>query len=350
MAERTGLEPATSGVTGRRSNQLNYRSNGFREENQTKPVSISPQPENQPDLAAIPLSAGNLPLEPVAGMGLPSGRNPMKIGLWPGSPFPVIVADNRFCRGAVSTYGAHVLSFVPRGGREVLMVSAASEWREGAPIRGGVPVCWPWFGGAGAPAHGTARRQYWNLVAAATEPDGSETVTLELEVAEPHPLRAVFSVRFGAALTMALETANRGPTDFTLSQALHTYLALGDIRQASLVGLENAAYVDTVGGRNALVEGAPGPLVIAAETDRVYQSTAEVVVTDPVIGRAIHVSKRGSDETVVWNPWVDKARRMPDFGDGEYPSMLCVEAANVRGLVVPPAGNHRLEQTVRVDG
>jgi len=274
----------------------------------------------------------------------------MNIETWPGSPFPVIVADNRFCRGAVSTYGAHVLSFVPQGGREVLMVSAASEWREGAPIRGGVPVCWPWFGGVGTPAHGIARRQYWNLVSATAEPDGSETVTMELEVADPHPLRAVFTVRFGAGLTMALETANRGGTDFTLSQALHTYLAVGDIRRASLAGLEDAAYVDTVGGRNTLVAGAPGALVFDGETDRVYQSTADVVVSDPVLGRTLHVSKRGSDETVVWNPWVDKARRMPDFGDDEYPSMLCVEAANVRGLVLPAGGIHRLEQTVLVGG
>lgn len=264
----------------------------------------------------------------------------------------------------VYLHGAHVTAWQPRGHAPVLWLSEHSRFRPGTAIRGGVPLCFPWFGphptDAGAPAHGWARVSPWELVGAQEDPATGD-VTVELALADsdatrasawPHPFTATYRVTVGATLHLELEVHNRDDQPATVTDALHTYLAVGDVREVHLEGLERAAYVD-----KAPAPGGPGdarqgdePVRFTAETDRVYASRSSVRVVDPVLDRTVHVAKDGSGSTVVWNPWADRARAMADLGDDAWTGMVCVEAANVgeAAVTVPPGGTHRLATTLSV--
>ncbi|MEI3005493.1 MAG: hypothetical protein V8T87_12845 [Victivallales bacterium] len=134
----------------------------------------------------------------------------ISFGTWKDSSLPTAFISNQYCKGAVSPYGAHVLSYVPNGEKDLIMVSELSAYEPPKAIRGGVPVCWPWFGPAAKPMHGVARIQYWNMTAVRKESDGSDTVVFGLSIYEPHRLDAVFEVNFGAKLSMKLITVNQG--------------------------------------------------------------------------------------------------------------------------------------------
>jgi glucose-6-phosphate 1-epimerase len=148
-------------------------------------------------------------------------------------------------------------------------------------------------------------------------------------------------VSVGPELCVAFEVENTGASDFDYEVALHTYLGVSEVRQVSVEGLAGASYVDKVSGESGLVQE-PAPLLFTGETDRVYESSSRVTVTDPARRRRTIVDKTSSRTTVVWNPWVAKAQRMADFGDEEWPGMLCVEAANVspHGIHLIPQSRH----------
>jgi len=164
----------------------------------------------------------------------------------------------------------------------------------------------------------------------------------------PHAFALELVVVVGPALRVTLVARNTGPDPFVCGGALHSYFSVGDVTTVAIHGLEGRAYVDKVdGGRSKIQQG---PITI--KTDRVYQeTTAACVIDNPALGRGITVDKAGSCSTVVWNPWRDKARRLADFGDDEYPQMICVEVANAPGdtATVPPGGEHRLRTTIGVD-
>jgi glucose-6-phosphate 1-epimerase len=130
--------------------------------------------------------------------------------------------------------------------------------------------------------------------------------------------------------------------------ALHTYLAVGDVRQVAIAGLDGASYLDKVTGQP---EVQVGDVTIVAETDRVYDRGADVVVTDPVLGRRLRVASEGAANTVVWNPWVAKSAAMPDFGDDEWPGMLCIEAGNVldHAVTLEPGGSETVRYRLAVE-
>ena len=202
------------------------------------------------------------------------------------------------------------------------------------------------------PAHGPARLATWAFLGE-TSHGAATTARYRLtsdEVADPQgDWEAVYEVRVGAELELALTVSATGSELFSYEEALHTYLAVGDVRQVEVLGLDGASYLDKArGGADAVQSGV---LRITAETDRVYRSTAEVEVVDPVLGRRIRLSKEGSAQTVVWNPWVDKARAMPDFGDDEWPQMLCVEAVNAldQAVELAPGQSHTVRQRIRVE-
>ena len=237
----------------------------------------------------------------------------------------------------VYLHGAHVAHFQPAGERPVLWMSGESRFESGKPIRGGVPICFPWFGpkagAADAPQHGLVRTRPWALRAVTPE-DGRLRATLELISDEstrgyfPHDLRVSLDVAVGPSLSLTLTVHNTGPLPFTFEEALHSYFAVSDVRRVLLHGLEGVNFVDKTAA-GARLPGDAGPIAIATETDRVYLGTeARVTIEDPGWERRIVVSKSGSRTTVVWNPWVAKAKAMPDFGDDEWPGMVCVETAN----------------------
>lgn len=267
-------------------------------------------------------------------------------------------------QATVLLHGAHVTEFRPAGQQPVLWMSHKSWFAAGKPVRGGVPVCWPWFSGDGptpdAPKHGIARLVNWRVRSTDGLPDGRAQVVLVLEPADlnaeqralwPHAFELTHTVTVGRELTMALTTRNTGPSPFTITEALHSYLAVSDIRQVQLLGLENARYLDTV-GEHAWRQQGRQPITFTGETDRDFlDNAAECLISDAGWGRRIAIAKTGSRSTVVWNPWSAKAGRMPDFGDAEWPGMLCVETANVRdanAVTIPPGREHTLEARVIV--
>ena len=257
--------------------------------------------------------------------------------------------------------GAHVARWRPaHADAPVLFVSRESAFAPGRPIRGGVPICFPWFGphpaDPAAPAHGFARTADWALVAADEAADGSVSLALVLEAdagrvpAWPHAFRITHHVTIGSRLTMALTVENRGSEPFAFEAALHTYLAVADVQRVTVAGLDGTVYLDKVRGFARTVQD--GPLIrFSGETDRIYLDTAAAcTVDDPGLGRRTRVSKSGSQTTVVWNPWIDRARALPDLGDGEWREMVCVETANAGSAAIrlAPGGAHRMSAEISV--
>ena len=261
---------------------------------------------------------------------------------------------------ALARQGAHVYAWQPsHADRPVLFLSPRSLFRRGKAIRGGVPLCFPWFGpkadDPSAPQHGFARTSLWQPTTAETAADGSTHVTLALTDDEatralwPHAFAARFTVTAGDRLALALEVHNTGRTPFTFGAALHTYLAVSDVRAIVLRGLEHTRYLDKVGGRTVERREGAAPITFTGETDRVYlDTTAACTIEDATWNRRIHVGKSGSRSTVVWNPWSDKARALADLGEEAWPGFLCVETCNAADdtITLAPGATHTLAAEV----
>lgn len=263
----------------------------------------------------------------------------------------------------VYLHGAHVSAWTPAGEQPVLWVSSHSTFAPGQAIRGGIPVCFPWFGAGRspglAPAHGFARLVTWRLVAAHDD-DGEVTLVLRLTSADvvdlaaaaawPHDFEATVTVRIGGELGVSLQVRNTGEQEISYEEALHTYLSVADVRTTRVLGLDGARYLDKAATDGPTVVTQDGDLTFSAETDRVYSSAGTAVVDDGSSGRRIGAAKEGSAHTVVWNPWVAKAAAMPDFGDDEWPGMVCLEAANAldEAIVLAPGQSHTLAVTYTV--
>lgn len=234
--------------------------------------------------------------------------------------------ETRWSSAEIYLHGAHVTHFQKSGEPPLLFLSEKSEFAADLPIRGGVPIIFPWFGAReGHPAHGFARITKWELQETALLPDGAVRLAFRLPC---DAFLVAFIITVGETLTMELMVQNTGESAATIETCLHTYFEIGDIDQVSITGLAGTRYLDKVAG-TTLTEGAQ-PIGISSEVDRVYLDTAApVLIADPANRRRIRVEKSGSRSTVVWNPWIEKSARMPDFGDDEYRRMLCVESGNV---------------------
>ena len=233
-------------------------------------------------------------------------------------------------------HGAHVTRFEPTGQKPVLWMSAKSLFQADKPIRGGVPICFPWFGpraeGASSPVHGFARILEWSVESVQRTADGA-AITLGLDANEqtkkwwPHEFSARYEIRVGRQLHLNLRVTNRGQEAFSFEEALHSYFTVGDARRIRITGLEGTTYIDKVDALKRKVQ--TGDVTLEAETDRVYVNTrAACAIEDPVVGRRVAINKAGSDATVVWNPWIAKSKAMADFGDDEWAGMVCVETVN----------------------
>lgn len=245
---------------------------------------------------------------------------------------------NALGEAEICLYGAQVLAFAPRGEAPVLWLSRQSCFAPGKAIRGGVPICWPWFGahpgGAGKPAHGFARVAEWQLDAVSTLGSGATRLVFRLDPSMvpaglcEQDFELEYCVTVGRELTLELTMTNCDVKVMEVSAALHSYFAVSDIDAIEITGLGGAEVIDTVTGK---IGRETEVIRIAGETDRIYCGTdAEVTISDPGAGRKIKIERLGSHSAVVWNPWVEKSRRLPDFGDEEYRTMVCVEAGMVR--------------------
>jgi glucose-6-phosphate 1-epimerase len=258
--------------------------------------------------------------------------------------------------------GAHVAHWQPAGAEHpVLLLSEKSHFEAGKAIRGGVPLVFPWFaerkGGLPGGMHGFARTLPWEVVATELRPEG---VALSFKLLPNQTTRdvgfdhfvLVYEVVVGATLSLTLEVENLGDSPLTLEEALHAYYSVSDVRQVEVSGLSDTDYLDRADNAKPKHQGA-GAIRFAGETDQLHLNTrAAVTISDPGWKRRIVIEKRGSESTVVWNPWIEKARAMADFGDDEWPGMVCVEPANAaeNAVTVAPGTVHSMGITVRVEG
>ena len=269
--------------------------------------------------------------------------------------FPLLHIDHPEVAGCIALHGAQVMQWTPRGQRPVLYMSPDSLLEQGKPIRCGIPICWPWFGPRAdapqLPGHGFARLMQWTLDSAIEEDVG---VMLRLSLTEspeslalwPHAFRLQHTIAMGDTLWVALSMEHRGSEPVEITGALHTYLSVGAIDQTTVLGLESATYLDLL--ENQARKSQQGAVTFHGEVDRIYESKGKLRVEDRAWAREIAVSNSGSAATVVWNPWIEKTKRLADLPDEAYHGFLCIEAANAGADIIrlQPGQKHTLAQTL----
>ena len=258
--------------------------------------------------------------------------------------------------------GAQILSYFPDTEQPPLIwLSDCAEYVKGQGVRGGVPICWPWFGAieynpaavqnmttVDAPFHGLARTVDWQLLESSAERDAVR-LTLQLDASQgladwPHAAMLQLQIELGERLTIGLQNHNLGGEPLAISQALHTYFAVSDIRQVTVQGLENCPYHETLENWQLRKQG--GALSFTGETDRVYLHVPQhLQIIDPGWQRRIHLRTQGSHSAIVWNPWIDKAHTLSSFASDAWQQMLCIENANVLNdhLLLESGACHRLQ-------
>lgn len=263
----------------------------------------------------------------------------------------VVNINNAFGEAAICLQGAHLMQWTPRGQARVIWLSPQAIYAKGKAIRGGVPVCWPWFGphpdDPGLPAHGVARTTAWDVVGSGQAENGSTWLALRLPQTDkslwPYSTPIDIRLEVGRALEIELLTRNRGAETVELSQALHAYFHVGDVRRVRVLGLDGCPYIDKADG--GLRKKQAGPVAFAEEVDRIYlDSSDDCLIEDPILKRRIRIAKTGSASTIVWNPWAEKSAGLADLGVDAYLGMVCVETANADAdrLCLAPGAEHRL--------
>ena len=262
--------------------------------------------------------------------------------------------------GEIYLHGAHVTSWRPAGSEEVLFLGTKSQWEESQAIRGGIPICFPWFRGKAddphAPAHGFVRTRSWQLYSI-VENKAGVAVTMFIESDEqtrrwwPGEFRLVHRVTFGSELKLELTCINTGRTQFHFEEALHTYSRVADVKDVCLQGLDGIRFLDNTDANKEKVQ--VGNLTVASQTDDAFMNTQNTVdLLDPKMDRRLRLQKAKSTTTVVWNPWQEGARRLQDLGEREWMQFLCLEASNIMGAAVTlaPGQEHTMTAVLRVAG
>jgi len=250
---------------------------------------------------------------------------------------PKILVTTETSTAEIYPHGAHITYFQKNGEPPLLFMSAKSWFAPGKPIRGGIPICFPWFGPRdGEPGHGFARVVAWQLAKTTASPDGAVTLRFALPEIPGREawknLRTEFVVTVTDALTMELIAANDSCDEtLEIENCLHTYFHVGDIGAVSITGLQGAPFNDNAAGGNGARKVENDPVLrITKETNRVYFDNARAVeIRDDSFKRTIRVEKLNSNSTVVWNPWT--TQKLPDdFDPAEHKHMVCVESGNVK--------------------
>ncbi|CAK3863778.1 D-hexose-6-phosphate mutarotase [Vibrio sp. 10N.286.55.E10] len=251
---------------------------------------------------------------------------------------------------AISLFGGHVVSFQPQGQEDLIWMSQQAKFDGKTALRGGIPVCWPWFGRIAAPAHGFARSSEWQLVEH-RESEAGVIVSLGLKPSEetlavwPHQFDARLNVEIGEQLKVTLDVKNTDSQPWTFSGALHTYLNVADIHNTTTTGM-GAKYIDSLQGGKICQGG--DELVLTDTIDRVYtQPEAQIFVADKKLDRTLTVENHGHNSAVLWNPWAEGAASMGDMQDDGYLTMLCVEStlhapSLEAGKTLQPGESHQL--------
>ncbi len=265
---------------------------------------------------------------------------------------------NRTASSRISRQGAQMLEWVPENHEKVLWLSEGAKFEPECTIRGGLPVCWPYFASHpftdDAPFHGFARRKNWTLQKCETDGDNTTVeyhyANDEIDTYWPHPCAATLRYDIGEKLSITLQTHNTGYSPFRLSQAFHTYFHVGDIGAVEVEGLENCKFIDTLQNNNIRTEDTP--ITINQEIDRIYQEqNGTISIIDKKLNRKIQIEGEGISSVIVWNPWIAKSRRLGDMGpEGSFRQMLCIETANVRenSIYLQPQETYTLSTIIDV--
>jgi glucose-6-phosphate 1-epimerase len=261
--------------------------------------------------------------------------------------------------GEIYLHGAHVTSWKPAGNEQTLFVSTKSRWEDGQAIRGGIPICFPWFRAKAddpkAPAHGFLRTKTWQLESIVENKDGVAVTTFSESDDQtrrwwPGEFRVEHRALFGSELSLELVCTNTGATPLHFEEALHTYNRVANVHDAQLHGLDTVRFLDNTDSNKEKTQR--GDVAITSATDNAYMSTQGAVeLVDPKMQRRIRLTKVNSLTTVVWNPWAEAAARMRDLGDGEWTQFLCVEASNILGAAInlEPGQQHKITAVLSVE-
>ena len=275
--------------------------------------------------------------------------------------FTYIEINNAKAHATISTYSGQVLSYRPKSQKDdLLFVSEKAYYEDGKAIKGGIPVCWPWFGAdpddLGRPAHGFVRNRQWEVTGSESLANGATKVVLAMVDSDqtreiwPHPFKLSIEITVGDSLRVALVTHNSGDESIIISQALHTYFYVGDISKVQVLGLDGIDYLDKVDEFAEKTQS--GPVTINGEVDRIYKGvTGELVIDDASLGRRIRITSRGCSTAVVWNPWSEIAASMGDLDDDDYKKMICVETANAgpETVEIAAGSEYRLEAEYTIE-
>ncbi len=270
---------------------------------------------------------------------------------------PKVAISTPEAAGEMYLHGGHVTSWKPKDADEVLYLSPNSLFEDGHAIRGGIPVCFPWFGDkaddAAAPAHGFVRTKQWQLESIEVAAN-NVVVSMSTQSDDnthkwwPFDFHLVCRATFGRELKLELIVTNTGSSVFTFEEALHAYFAVEDAESAVVRGLDATRYIDKTDKRTEKMQ--VGDVRFSAETDRVYlDTTSELQLSNPSGESSIKVEKQNSRTTVVWNPWSEKSVGLRDLGAGEWKSFICIETTNVSPFAVEldPGSSHTMAMTAR---
>ena len=270
-----------------------------------------------------------------------------------------IAIQNPQCLGRISIRGGQVLGWQPNGHSPVLWVSPGAIFSPGKSIRGGVPVCWPWFANHPTdtlkPMHGFARIRDWRLEGVQNM-GGVTLASLKLPAHQhdrelwPYSSRPTLNIALSDMLSLRLSLTNTDPEPIVISQALHTYFNVSDIGAIRISGLDGKNFYDKVTNSHDHIQS--GDVVFAGELDRIYtHGEGQVELNDPGLKRTIAINQKGGNSIVVWNPWVEKAGHLGDMGPAtSYRSMVCIETGSVAdgAFTLEPGATHTLETTISV--
>lgn len=271
---------------------------------------------------------------------------------------PMVAVRSEEANGEVYLHGGHVTSWKPKDSEEALYLSPKSLFQPGHAIRGGIPVCFPWFGdktdNPTAPAHGFVRTKAWEL--ASIERSGQDVVvSMSTESSDdarkwwPYDFRLLCRASFGRQLKVELIVTNTDAASFTFEEALHAYFAVKDAKAAFVRGLNATFYLDKTDNRREKMQS--GDIHFSAETDRVYLDTEhDVELVDPAGKRHLNVRKRNSRTTVLWNPWSEKSTVLKDLGANQWKSFVCIESSNVAPFAIKlePGESHTMAAVISV--
>ncbi len=274
---------------------------------------------------------------------------------------PALVIENQWATACILLQGAQVVQFQPHDAAPLLWHNPEAEFQLGKAVRVGIPICWPWFGALdknpqavqtsfpleAAPAHGLARTELWTPVSWSTDDEGC-TVSLQLQsLPDDFPLIPTLTVQVGKSLVVALTTVNCSEQSVSYSQALHSYFPTDDIAQTQVNGLDQCRYLDALDDWKLKTQ--QGEVQFSEETDRIYLGSPEhLSISLPGQTPSIELDTSGSASTVVWNPWLEKARWLSQFDDSAYKTMLCVETAtaDADAITLEPSQAHTLKLSI----